>query len=227
MSKDIKVLCAISHGYYKPWIEIATEGQSKTWLADELPQGFEVLHYHGSPLSSFGQKLDRLHERVRWTNRYIGYILKTFDALVAFPFLWWEPKVSSSALLPMKHPSIHIHSPDSYLTFRWKSRAMMKYALENYDFDFLFMTTTSSYIRPAKLLSIASEFPLSKFYAGAKAYEGATFAAGSNRFLSRDLVEYIVTNKTSYLPHLIEDVSLARSLTKVSTPLFFINHLDD
>lgn len=223
---EVKVLCAISHGYYDPWIEIAFKGQERTWLADELPSNFNVLHYHATPLRKIGKFLDRLHERIRWTNRYIGILLKTFDTVVTFPFLKWEPRVSKSTLMVMRHDSIQIKSPDSYLTFRWKGRAMMKYALNNYDFDFLFMTTTSSYIRPKVLMEVSEKFPRTSFYGGAKAYEGATFAAGSNRFLSRDVVERLVGNKKSYLPQIIEDVSLSRSISDLGVDLVFLPHLD-
>ena len=224
--KEVKVLCAISHGYYKPWIDIAFKGQERTWLADEIPDNFQVLHFHATPLNLVGRSLDRIHERIRWTNRYIGIVLKAFDTALTYPFLRWEPGVSQSKLMNMRHDSIHVKSPDSYLTFRWKSRAMMKYALEKYDFDFLFMTTTSSYIRPQTLLELCEGFPSSSFYGGAKAYEGATFAAGSNRFLSRDVVQRIVENKKCYLPQIIEDVSLSQSVYDLGVDLVFLPHLD-
>lgn len=223
---EVKVLCAISHGYYKPWIDIAFKGQERTWLADEIPDNFEVLHFHATPLNLVGRFLDRIHERIRWTNRYIGIFLKAFDTVITYPFLSWEPGVSQSKLMIMRHHSIHVKSPDSYLTFRWKSRAMMKYALEKYDFDFLFMTTTSSYIRPQTLMGICEGLPRTSFYGGAKAYEGATFAAGSNRFLSRDVVQRIVENKRCYLPQIIEDVSLSRAVYDLGVELVFLPHLD-
>lgn len=221
-----KVLCLISHGYYKPWIDIAINGQNKTWLDHELPENFQVLNYHGTPLKAFGQFLDRTHERIRWSNRYFHLILKYVDLLVTLPFLAWIPDVRPSNLMKLNNETIHVRARDSYLTFRWKAKGTFKYILNNYDFDFIFMTTTSSYIRPNELLAQLADAPRKGFLAGARAYEGANFAAGSNRVLSRDLVQYLVDHPTSYLPYPIEDLSLSKSLTALGIEVHFLPHLD-
>lgn len=48
-NEDSKVLCAISHGLYEPWLQILREGQQKTWLDQEFPDGFNLIHFHGTP----------------------------------------------------------------------------------------------------------------------------------------------------------------------------------
>jgi hypothetical protein len=203
-----KVLCLISHGYYKPWIDIAINGQNKTWLAHELPDNFQVINYHGTPLRAFGQFLDRAHERIRWSNRYFHLILKYVDLFVTLPFLAWIPDVSPSNLMKLNHETIHVRAKDSYLTFRWKAKGAFKYILNNYEFDFIFMTTTSSYIRPNELIAQLTDAPR------------------SNRVLSRDLVQYLVDHPTSYLPYPIEDLSLSKSLTVKGLEVHFLPHLD-
>ena len=192
MSNQPKILCLISHGYYKPWIDIAINGQNKTWLTHDLPDNFQVLNYHGTPLKAFGQWLDKAHERIRWSNRYFHLILKYVDLVVTSPFLAWIPEVCPSKLMQLNHETIHVRTKDSYLTFRWKAKGTFKYILNHYDFDFVFMTTTSSYIRANKLIELLADAPKTGYLAGARAYAGANFAAGSNRVLSRDLVRYLV-----------------------------------
>lgn len=221
-----KILCLVGHGYYKPWIEIAVEGQDKTWLAEDFPDNFQVIHFHGTPIGPFGLLLDKWHERIRWSNRLGNTILKLFDFLISLPFLGWIPDSKESKLLQLKHRSIHVRFPDTYLTVRWKVKGMMQFVLKNYDFDYLFLTTSSSYIRPKKLTEALQDSSRTQFLGGAKAYDGASFAAGSNRILSRDLVEYLVRRPTSYMPHIIEDVSMSRSLTKKGVPINFQPHLD-
>lgn len=221
-----KVLCLIGHGYYKPWIDIAINGQNKTWLAHELPVNFKVLNYHGSPLNAFGRLLDSAHERIRWSRRFFHLILKSVDLIVTSPFLAWIPKTSKSKLLHLNHETVHVHVLDAYLTMRWKAKGVFRYALENFDFDYIFITTTSSYIRPERLLESLEDQPRTRFLGGARAYDGANFAAGSNRVISRDLVEYLVKSPTSYLPHLIEDVSLSKSLIRKGVSIKFFPHLD-
>jgi hypothetical protein len=126
----------------------------------------------------------------------------------------------------MRDSSIHIHFPDAYLTYRWKGLAMIEYVLDNYDFDYLFITTTSSYIRPDKLMQVASTLPRENLFAGAKAYKGADFIAGSNRFISRDVLERLLKMKFPYKPIYIEDVSLSKSITDLGVEMQFLPHLD-
>jgi hypothetical protein len=226
MSNQPKVLCLISHGYYKPWIDIAINGQNTTWLAHDLPSNFQVLNYHGTPLKAAGQWLDKAHERIRWSNRYFHLILKYVDLVMTSPFWAWMPDVSPSKLMHLNHETIHVNVRDSYLTFRWKAKGAFKYILETYDFDFVFMTTTSSYIRPSRLLDILGDAPRREYLGGARAYAGANFAAGSNRILSRDLIQYLVDHPRSYLPYPIEDLSLSKSLIAKGIEINFMPHLD-
>ncbi len=226
MENSPRIIVAISHGYYAPWIDIATEGQNETWLNAKLPPNVEVLHYHGSPLGNLGLILDKVHERIRWSNRLGYFLLRLFDSVFTLPFLALTPSASSSKLLHLRHKSIHVRWPDSYLTFRWKAKGMFKYALNNYEFDFLFMTTSSSYIRLNELLKLLSQQNPVEFFGGASAYEGANFAAGSNRVLSRDLVQSLLNNPFDYLPFPIEDLSLSRSVLRKGVRLLRLPHLD-
>jgi len=221
-----KILVVVSHGYYSPWIDIALKGQNETWLDGEIPSNIEILHYHGSPLGKFGLLLDRVHERVRWSNRFGYALLRLFDSVVTFPFLAIIPSASTSKIFFLKHKTIHVHWPDSYLTFRWKAKGMFRYILDNYDFDFLYMTTTSSYIRLDELSRVLFAQTPIQFLGGASAYSGANFAAGSNRVLSRDLVKTLLRNPFDYLPFPIEDLSMSKSILRKGVKLVRLPHLD-
>lgn len=226
MSNSPKILVVVSHGYYPPWIDIALRGQNETWLVSEIPSNFDILHYHGSPLSKIGMLLDRAHERIRWSNRFGYALLRIFDYVVTFPFLAIIPSASISKLLFLNHKTIHVKWPDSYLTFRWKAKGMFRYVLENFDFDFLFMTTSSSYIRLEELSRVLSKQSPNRFLGGASVYSGAEFAAGSNRVLSRDLVKTLLRNPFDYLPFPIEDLSMSKSLLKKGIDLVRLPHLN-
>ena len=97
------------------WMEIAKNGQEVTWLAEPRPDNFDVVHYHATPLGKFGFTLDQLHERLRWSNRYISTLLKISDYLVTLPFLKFQARASISNLFELSDKSIHVHFPDSYL----------------------------------------------------------------------------------------------------------------
>ena len=227
MASNPKILVAVGHGYYSPWIDIVLEGQNETWLAGELPSNIEIVHYHGSPLGKFGLLLDKFHEKVRWSSNRVGYaLLRLFDSFVTFPFLAVIPASTTSDLLFLRHKTIHVRWPDSYLTARWKAKGMFRFILENYDFDFLFMTTTSSYIRLDELSKMLSKQTPIRFFGGASVYYGANFAAGSNRVLSRDLVQNLLRRPLDYLPFPIEDLSMSQSIMRSGVGLVRLPHID-
>jgi glycosyltransferase involved in cell wall biosynthesis len=214
--KKSKILIVVAHGLYEPWVNILHEGQRKTWLRWPLPEEVKVIHLHGTPLSPIGWKLDRLHEKIRWTNKWVARPLAWLDRFLLLPFRWYIPKISRSELLEIEQKVLHVHFPDSYLNFHWKFLALLKYFLEETDFDFIFSTTTSSMIKPFALQRLVSEFSPEKIiYAGVKPYDGANFAAGNNRLLSRSTVKLIIKSRWRIDPGTIEDKAIGDLLFKL------------
>jgi hypothetical protein len=227
-----KVLCAVSHGLYEPWISILKEGQEKTWLNSTWPQGFELIHFHGTPLNKFGVFLDRLHEKIRWSGRRKASLLKVLDFIIIYPFMLYKAKYSESKLLFTKDFALHIHFPDSYLTYRWKELGLFSYFLEKTDADYLFITSTSSYVNVAKFMEYLNKLPESSVYAGGTPYENAEFISGSNRILSRDLVKRVNDNSFRFNPFIIEDVALGKlvgelGVQRITFPLRNISTIED
>lgn len=215
MNKKPNVMIAISHGLYEPWISILENGQKRTWLQSIRPQNVEIVHFHGTPVGKFGWKLDRLHESIRWFNRWLAFFLRVWDRIIAIPFTFYIPRFEESKLLHEQDVSIHIKLPDTYRLMRWKDLAIFDYFLKCSNAHFIFMTTTSSYINIAKLNDMIEKLPLKNLYAGVKAYKGAEFAAGNNRLISRDVVEQIVRNRVLFDPGYIEDYSLGKLMTRL------------
>ena len=214
--KKSKILIVVEHGLYEPWINILNEGQRKTWLRWPLPESVKVIHLHGTPLTPIGWKLDRLHEKIRWTNRWVAMPLAWLDRFLLLPFRWYIPKISRSELLEIEEEVLHTHFPDSYLNFQWKFLALLKYFLEETDFDFIFATTTSSMIKPFALQRLVSKFnPEENIYAGVKPYEGANFAGGNNRLLSRSAANMIIENRWRIDPGTIEDKAMGELFSKL------------
>ena len=220
MNNPPKILCVIAHGYYQPWIDILFKGQEQTWLSENRPERFKVLHFHATPVGTMLKGFDKWHEKVRWTrNRSISLLLLVFDYLITFLFIGWTPKVSKSNLIKLKDPAFNAQVKDIYLTVPWKLLAMYKYVLKNYEFDYLFRTTSSSYVRAIELIKVSEVLPREKYYGGAIAYEGARFAAGNNVLISRDLIERIAMKKNITNPTIIEDVSLGNYMNSIGVEL--------
>jgi len=208
--RNSKLLCAISHGLYSPWLDILNNGQEKTWLTEVIPDGISILHFHGKPLGKFGQSLDRIHERIRWTNRYMSLPLSIIDEFFGFPFKKFTPSYSPSQKLATRHAALQINSIDAYVTYRWKLLGLFRYFLEETSNNFLLLTTTSSYINLDKLWDFIETLPDTRVYVGSLSYPGAKFVSGSNRILSRDVVSAVYSNMTSWRIGTIEDLELGR-----------------
>lgn len=213
--QNLKLLCAVSHGLYSPWLDILINGQEKTWLTEEIPDGISILHFHGKPLGKFGQRLDRAHERIRWTNKYMSLPLSIIDEFFGFPFKKITPSYSPSHKLATRHAALQIDSIDAYVTYRWKLLGLFKYFLEETTHNFLLLTTTSSYINLNKLLEFIETLPDTRVYVGSLSYPGAKFVSGSNRILSRDVVKAVYSNMTSWRVGTIEDLELGRLIKDV------------
>lgn len=227
-----KILCAISHGIYEPWISILKNGQSATWLAQDFPENFRVLHFHASPVSSLWVKLDRFHEYLRWHNIWTARMLRILDNLFSIPFMKYIPKIVDSKLLDEKAPALHILFPDTYVTYRWKFLSLLKYFVEQTEDDYLFVTTTASYVQPKMLLKYIENVPKEGVYAGAEPYPQANFISGSNRILSRDIAIQILANRTKWKTGTIEDVALADLIKSLGNrldtfPILNISNLDE
>jgi hypothetical protein len=219
MLSNPKIFCAISHGLYDPWINILKDGQMKTWLDVRIPDDFKVVHFHGSPVNSFWQNYDFLHEKIRWTNRFVATPLRKIDNAFGIPWANYLPRVSESALLKTSQEVFHVHQPDLYVTYKWKEVGFFQFALQNFDFDYFFTTSSSSYIRPTKLIQILSNKPTRNYYAGMIPYDSATFASGSNRIFSRDVLEKVVANRSLLKPGNIEDVEIGRLIAALGIPM--------
>jgi hypothetical protein len=216
------VLIYVGHALQEPWTTIFRLGSEKTWLTSAIPSEFELVHFHGLPLKTFGSFWDHVHEHLRWRNRWYARALSWMDTLIGYPILHFIPKIRVSGKLYSNFPVFEVCFPDSYQFLRWKDLAVLKYFLEQTSCEYLYMTTNNSYLNFSNLKKLVSDTPQTEFYGGAKAYDGAEFAAGNSRLISRDVAQLIVKNKGKFSLGLIEDLAigeLAKSLNLVFTPL--------
>jgi len=217
--KNPTVLVAIGHGLYEPWLSILHQGQEKTWLTQKPPTGISTIHFHGTPVGKIGWKLDRLHEWIRWKNRWFAAFLRLIDRVRGIPILLFIPRVSPSTKLRTDLLALHIHFPDTYQNVRWKDVAILNYFVKEREEDFILFTTTSSYIHYKHLLTTISELRNQDFYGGVVPYEGANFAAGNNRLISRGAAEKFLSHKIFFDPGYIEDVAMGKVFSKLGIGL--------
>ena len=214
-SSDKKVHCAVLSALYPPWLDIIINGQEKTWISADLPKNFTVTHYHGVPIPKYLRIIDDLRSKLRFTNRWLDYILRLFEYILYSPFMAIVPSARISKLVDFKYPSIQINFPDFYNTTRNKMFGVMKNFLNETSDDFLLITTSSSYIVPSKLMELVDTLSESDVIVGSEPYKDATFLSGSNILYSRSLVKRILQNRRAWDPTLLNDLGLGKLLKKM------------
>jgi len=216
------ILVSVVHALQEPWITIFRTGSEATWLDSKIPDEIHIVHFHGLPLKKFGSIWDRIHEGVRWKNRWCAAPLAWMDTFIGYPLLSFIPKIRSSNKLHSTLPAFEVCFPDTYQFLRWKDLAVLKYFLEQTNCDYIYMTTNNSYLNFNNLKRLVDSLAFTTFYGGAKAYDGAEFAAGNSRLISRDVAQLIVKHRRAFSLGLIEDSGmgkLVKSLNIVFVPL--------
>lgn len=207
---EFRIMCAVSIGLYEPWVDILRDGQEATWLNGDLPPEIEIVHFHADPVGKLIRKLDGIHERIRWSGIRRAAVLRMADRFLSKPYLKYVPKVTESQQLSLKTQgkSIHLHFPDTYVTYRWKELALFNYFLEQNSFDYLFITSSASYVRPNALVKYVKNLARSSIYSGAHPYPEANFVSGACRILSKDVVAAVYRERVKFDPAIIEDMAL-------------------
>jgi hypothetical protein len=205
-----RILVAVGHALQEPWTTIFRLGSEKTWLTSNIPKEFEIAHFHGLPLKTFGSFWDRVHEHLRWKNRWFATPLAWMDTLISYPAVSFVPKIRVSGKFHSTYPAFEICFPDSYQFGRWKVLAVLKYFLEQTECDYIYLITNNSYLNFSNLKNLVSDLPQTAFYGGSKAYDGAEFAAGNNCLISRDVARLILKNRRGFPLGLIADSAMGK-----------------
>ena len=206
-----RLIILVKHGLMPPWIDIAKNGQTKTWLEFELNEkDFKVIHFYGIVGGRLIRILDSLHEKLRWHSRFANLTLRIVDRVFSLPLLNWIPSAQPAKMLDSKQSEIQCRVIDTFFTLRWKQLAAYKYIQKNYDFDFLYETNTSSYVDPVKLSERIELNQSSILYAGNKPYPKAKFFSGANRLMSHGALSLLMSKRHKWDPSLLEDVGIGK-----------------
>lgn len=97
-----------------------------------------------------------------------------------------------------------------------KTIKMFELIFNNFEFDYIFRTNLSSYVDIIELKNFLQDMPKNNFYCGSFGEAaGIPFCSGSGYFISRDLVEKVIINKSNWDHSLIDDVSLGLLLNNL------------
>ncbi len=209
------LMVAIVHANRPPWASIATDGQGTTWLSGPS-EGTDVpvFYIQGAGPSWAASAFDATHERLRWqqSSRSVApRLLRAVDFVGTYPFRRWVPRWHLAEVGQLPRPSLIARVPDTYLTAVYKELALFDFFLSRTTADWLYMTTSSSYVRVDKLLATAGSLSPSRVYAGTRIVAGRReFASGANRLFSRDVVDDVFRSRTLWDRSLLEDLGLGK-----------------
>lgn len=201
----------------EPWRTIENDGQRRTWAAS-TNLNVCVRFYYGSRNS-----LARIPIRI------LAAVLKRLGLDRARSRMLRRVG-SKFAVYPEgreKGDSIFLTVPETYVTIGAKTFAAFRHVVENYRFDFLFRTNTSSYVSLDNLVKMASRLPTEGLYAGAPfTLKGDwTFVSGAGIMLSSDVVREIIDDEEFDFGR-ADDVAIARSVARAGVQMIPLPRID-
>jgi hypothetical protein len=221
-----RVLILVLSAGKEPWESIETLGQKQTcfkkdssstqvlWLKGSdkksnlvefffnsiFQLSYDYYHYGRMP----GRKIiARVRRRNLSTRNYPGLLSKYFSR--------YSTRYLTNNQTDQKARIINTAVPSKQALVGMKVLLGLRHVIENYEFDYLFRTNSSSYVSIESLEKFASKLPSKKVFYGPEATLGKIkFRSGSGYLLSKDVVQGVLDNHTSWEHCVPEDVAISR-----------------
>jgi hypothetical protein len=192
-----------------PWREIEEEGQIPTWRG-LCPSNVKIFRYIGDyqqhTFWRIRNKVWILNQRIK---NFSGGKLSVFSINSKI-----NRRRSHKSKVDWKNDQIITSVPDLYSLIGEKTLDAFEASIENFEFDYIFRTNTSSYVDLKGLQRFIEDKPKENFYAGTiGSHQNIKFASGCGYFISRDLVAKVVKNRILWDHNFVDDVSLGKLLT--------------
>jgi hypothetical protein len=113
---------------------------------------------------------------------------------------------------------ILLNIPDGVSLINYTNKMIKAFEMiKGFNVDYIFRTSSSSYIDKKRLLKYIEDKPKNNFYSGfIGTYNNINFASGSGFFLSKDLFNLILNNKDKLNYELYDDVSVGDFLKNIN-----------
>lgn len=201
--KNPKILIVVGHALYKPWTEILYEGQLKTWASN--PSAV-VKHSFAVPVPAIIRKADSYLWKLKW-RKSSGKYFSVLEIIFKKPLRVKQGALHEGLLPGTNIPTLELRMLDLDTMMNFKSFSIITGCLK-YDFDFLVLTTTSSYLNIPNLQKVISQLPRKKLIGGRIIRQGEVdFASGSFRVFSRDVIEEFLVHKKNFSKWRPEDLA--------------------
>ena len=247
MNSEPKLLTLILSHDEGPFKVIQDQGQDKTFVPSAC-ENSTVLRYIGIPRNLpnrfriiFAWRRIQYHS-LSWSNIWpLSFVLKWIANLRLFDNairdVYQEASregrkgVSEIESKTGLAKTIVVDTPEDWSLIGLKTLQAFKFVLQNYDFDYLFRTNTSSYLDTSALLETIRTLPKRNLYSGVigRVFGDLSFASGAGVLMSRDVLERVCQLEKSWNHGLVDDIALGvivESLRNPSVNLTALSRLD-
>lgn len=211
------VLVAAIHCIREPWLEISLNGYKNSW-SKQNTLNFQFIDFYSNEPNRLSILINRIIEDLRWNKgKFISYLVAYFHMILLFPFRFYIPKLKEHKGFRYNfgHTVFRIFFPDLTSTLRWKKLSIIKFFLNNSQFEYLVIANPSSYINLSLLNKEISNSQLEIDYGGMVKYSAdSAFVVGSFILISRKVASLMVTKRFLIPTHTIDDVAFGAFLTR-------------
>ncbi len=221
MIKNENILVVVSHGLRMPWTKILYEGQCKTWLGEDINSEVKILHIYGDAPSRFYREFEKINEIIRLNIPKSDFIRKIY---LYFPYMYYKnkslkTKIEKLNLTNMSALKVDILDISPFVIF--KLIATFRWFIKNTNYDFIYITTTSSYLRIDKLVDFMNtQQNLADCNGTIMRHFNIIFPSGANRLFSRKVISEVLKNINQIDFLLPEDVALGKLITELNYNIF-------
>jgi hypothetical protein len=217
----------------EPWSVVQTEGQDRTFLNSKFP-GVRFVRYFGQRLRPnlmvraiiLLKRLQNAAPDLFRDPKLLRLMSCVGRNRLGDKSVRKIPKLISK--LPNGEPSIVYHGTNPDLLYLpvpevrpligLKTIEAFKYVLQEFEFDYLFRTNTSSLVNPKNLISYLGGMQKMGLYAGYKmtTEAGEDFASGAGILLSRDVLVRVCEAEGLWRHGLQDDLALAELIANMT-----------
>ena len=239
--KSVSLICLILSVDKSPWREIQDMGQNETF-ARVAGSDITYLRYVGQNARTpiLGVLALTLKKLQHWA--YLRFSNQTGLKWIA-NFAYWRLgdkliQRGDSWVFPETHirqeqnpgppssPAVIVtQSLEHSVLIGLKTIKALQFIVDNYSFDYIFRTNSSSFVDGPLLLKYVKNLPAGDVYGGVLGDSPkGPFASGAGILLSKSLIEKVLKEASSWRHGLIDDVALSEIIReRILTPLQFTN----
>ena len=212
MTYNSSLIIAIGQAKSEPWESIWLNGQVPTWVS-RFKDEVEIVNTSGKRWRNLWKRFDSFHERNRYSKRF-GLWQGRFDYL----FIPWLIRniTPTKELEPSSVREIQMLTNPSLIFAGRRLIGTMNWFLKETDYEFMFITSTSSFINVNQVIKHISGFKTDiPIYAGHLLGEfPEKFVTGAGQLINRKTAEIVVSNFRQYPHQMLNDVALGSLLRK-------------